>query len=81
MTVRVYHDAKDGGGESVGYVTARLAPVNDYPNRYIAPPADEKAQVNSFLADWLDYACVVGTCNGACGLDIGVGQKLIPPTF
>lgn len=58
MTVRVYHDA--GMAEVIScYRDRQIAPVNDYPNRYMHHP-DEKVQVNSFLADWLDYCLRFG---------------------
>ncbi len=58
MTVRVYHDA--GMAEVIScYRDRQIAPVNDYPNRYMHHP-DEKVQVNRFLADWLDYCLRFG---------------------
>ncbi|UDL04431.1 DUF1249 domain-containing protein [Marinobacter sp. CA1] len=58
LTVRVYHDASLAEVISC-YRDRRIAPVNDYPNRYMHHP-DEKVQVNSFLADWLDYCLKFG---------------------
>ena len=58
LTVRVYHDATMAEVISC-YRDRRIAPVNDYPNRFMHHP-DEKVQVNSFLADWLDYCLRFG---------------------
>ena len=41
------------------YWQRQIAPVNDYPNRFMHHP-DEKVQVNGFLADWLDYCLRFG---------------------
>lgn len=58
LTVRVYHDA--GMAEVISWRREkRIAPVNDYPNRFMHHP-DEKVQVNSFLADWLDFCLRFG---------------------
>ncbi|MDX1757538.1 MAG: DUF1249 domain-containing protein [Marinobacter sp.] len=58
LTVRIYHDA--GMAEVIScYRDRRIAPVNDYPNRFMHHP-DEKVQINSFLADWLDYCLKFG---------------------
>lgn len=58
LTVRVYHDAAMAEVISC-YRDRQIAPVNDYPNRFMHHP-DEKVQVNSFLADWLDYCLRFG---------------------
>jgi uncharacterized protein YqiB (DUF1249 family) len=58
LTVRVYHDAAMAEVISC-YRDSQIAPVNDYPNRFMHHP-DEKVQVNSFLADWLDYCLRFG---------------------
>lgn len=58
LTVRVYHDAAMAEVISC-YRDRRIAAVNDYPNRYMHHP-DEKIQVNSFLADWLDFCLDFG---------------------
>ena len=58
MTVRVYHDALMAEVISC-YRQRQIAPVNDYPNRFMHHP-DEKVQVNGFLADWLDYCLRFG---------------------
>ncbi len=58
MTVRVYHDAMMAEVISC-YRQRQIAPVNDYPNRFMHHP-DEKVQVNGFLADWLDYCLRFG---------------------
>ena len=58
MTVRVYHDAAMAEVISC-YRQRQIAPVNDYPNRFMHHP-DEKVQVNGFLADWLDYCLRFG---------------------
>ncbi|MBB5322225.1 DUF1249 domain-containing protein [Marinobacter oulmenensis] len=58
MTVRVYHDAAQAEVISC-YRQRQIAPVNDYPNRFMHHP-DEKVQVNGFLADWLDYCLRFG---------------------
>ncbi|HTN34851.1 MAG TPA: DUF1249 domain-containing protein [Marinobacter sp.] len=58
MTVRVYHDASLAEVISC-YRDHQIAPVNDYPNRFMHHP-DEKVQVNSFLADWLDHCLRFG---------------------
>jgi len=58
MTVRVYHDAAMAEVISC-YRDRRIAPVNDYPNRFMHHP-DEKVQVNAFLADWLDFCLRFG---------------------
>jgi uncharacterized protein YqiB (DUF1249 family) len=58
LTVRVYHDAAMAEVISC-YRDRQIAPVNDYPNRFMHHP-DEKLQVNSFLADWLDYCLRFG---------------------
>ena len=53
MMVRVYHDARMA--EVVSCFRQRQIPaVNDYPNQKMLLP-DEKLQLNSFLADWLNY--------------------------
>jgi uncharacterized protein YqiB (DUF1249 family) len=58
LTVRVYHDAAMAEVISC-YRDRQIAAVNDYPNRFMHHP-DEKVQVNSFLADWLDYCLRFG---------------------
>ncbi len=58
MTVRVYHDAVMAEVISC-YRDTQIAPVNDYPNRFMHHP-DEKTQVNGFLADWLEYCLRFG---------------------
>ena len=58
LTVRVYHDAAMAEVISC-YRDRHIAAVNDYPNRFMHHP-DEKVQVNSFLADWLDYCLRFG---------------------
>jgi len=58
LTVRVYHDAAMAEVISC-YRERHIAAVNDYPNRFMHHP-DEKVQVNSFLADWLDYCLRFG---------------------
>ncbi|MCH8499670.1 MAG: DUF1249 domain-containing protein [Marinobacter sp.] len=58
MTVRVYHDATMAEVVSC-YRNRQIAPVNDYPNRYMHHP-DEKTQINAFLADWLDFCLRFG---------------------
>jgi hypothetical protein len=58
LTVRIYHDAAMAEVISC-YRDRQIAPVNDYPNRFMHHP-DEKVQVNSFLADWLDYCLRFG---------------------
>ncbi|MFT7337922.1 MAG: hypothetical protein ACI92B_001250, partial [Marinobacter maritimus] len=58
MTVRVYHDAAMAEVISC-YRDTQIAPVNDYPNRFMHHP-DEKVQVNGFLADWLEYCLRFG---------------------
>lgn len=58
LTVRVYHDATMAEVISC-YRDRQIAAVNDYPNRFMHHP-DEKVQVNSFLADWLDYCLRFG---------------------
>ncbi|MCK0107210.1 DUF1249 domain-containing protein [Marinobacter sp. S0848L] len=58
MTVRVYHDATMAEVISC-YRHRHIAPVNDYPNRFMHHP-DEKVQINGFLADWLDYCLRFG---------------------
>ncbi|MBE02639.1 DUF1249 domain-containing protein [Marinobacter lutaoensis] len=58
MTVRVYHDAAMAEVISC-YRDRRIAPANDYPNRFMHHP-DEKVQVNAFLADWLDFCLRFG---------------------
>jgi len=58
LTVRVYHDASMAEVISC-YRDHQIAAVNDYPNRFMHHP-DEKVQVNSFLADWLDYCLRFG---------------------
>ncbi|QSP96070.1 DUF1249 domain-containing protein [Marinobacter salinisoli] len=58
MTVRVYHDASQAEVISC-YRDRQIAPVNDYPNRFMHHP-DEKVQVNGFLADWLDFCLRFG---------------------
>jgi uncharacterized protein YqiB (DUF1249 family) len=58
MTVRVYHDAMMAEVISC-YRDTQIAPVNDYPNRFMHHP-DEKVQVNGFLADWLEYCLRFG---------------------
>ncbi len=58
FTVRIYHDASMAEVISC-YRDRQIAAVNDYPNRYMHHP-DEKVQVNSFLADWLDFCLRLG---------------------
>lgn len=58
MTVRVYHDAVMAEVISC-YRDRRISPAYDYPNRFMHHP-DEKAQVNGFLADWLEYCLRFG---------------------
>lgn len=58
LTVRIYHDASMAEVISC-YRDRQIAAVNDYPNRYMHHP-DEKVQVNSFLADWLDFCLRFG---------------------
>ncbi|HKK55276.1 DUF1249 domain-containing protein [Marinobacter sp.] len=58
LTVRIYHDAAMAEVISC-YRDRQIAPVNDYPNRFMHQP-DEKVQINSFLADWLDYCLRFG---------------------
>ncbi|MDC0663089.1 DUF1249 domain-containing protein [Marinobacter sp. SS21] len=66
LTVRIYHDATMAEVISC-YRDRRIAPVNDYPNRYMHHP-DEKVQVNGFLADWLDYCLKFGHAPFELGL-------------
>lgn len=58
LTVRIYHDARMAEVISC-YRDRHIAAVNDYPNRYMHHP-DEKVQVNSFMADWLDFCLRFG---------------------
>lgn len=58
LTVRVYHDASMAEVISF-YGNRQIAAVNDYPNRFMHHP-DEKVQLNSFVADWLDYCLRFG---------------------
>ncbi|OEY66603.1 DUF1249 domain-containing protein [Marinobacter sp. X15-166B] len=58
MTVRVYHDANMAEVISC-YRDRHIAAVNNYPNRFMHHP-DEKMQINSFLADWLDFCLRYG---------------------
>lgn len=53
MTVRVYHDARMAEVVSCQR-QRRFLGVHEYPNRQMRLP-DEKLQLNSFLADWLNY--------------------------
>lgn len=58
LTVRIYHDARMAEVISC-YRDRDIAAVNDYPNRYMHH-SDEKVQVNSFMADWLDFCLRFG---------------------
>lgn len=54
LKVRLYHDVRMA--EVVNWLGQRqLQPRYEYPNKHMRQP-DEKAQWNSFLADWLSYA-------------------------
>ena len=60
MTVRLYHDARVAEVISCCRYQ-RVQPVNDYPNKFMHHP-DEKDQINSFLADWLNFCLQHGIC-------------------
>ncbi len=62
LTVRVYHDASLAEIISF-YGNRQIAAVNDYPNRFMHHP-DEKVQMNSFVADWLDFCLRFGHAPG-----------------
>src|SRR5690606_27954903 len=53
MTVRVYHDARMAEVVSC-FQHRQVRGHNEYPNDQMHLP-DEKLQLNSFLADWLNY--------------------------
>lgn len=63
MTVRLYHDA------SVAEVMSScghrpVQPVRDYPNKFMHHP-DEKAQLNCFLSEWLNFCLKHGCCDAS----------------
>lgn len=61
LTVRLYHDASVA--EVMGCSGHRpLQGVNQYPNKYMHHP-DEKKQLNSFLAEWLNFCLSHGCCD------------------
>ncbi|MCL6272175.1 DUF1249 domain-containing protein [Sansalvadorimonas sp. 2012CJ34-2] len=58
LTVRLYHDVKMAeviGASGHRYLNARY----EYPNAHMHQP-DEKYQLNTLLAEWLDHCMVTG---------------------
>lgn len=61
MTVRLYHDAVVAEVMSCsGH--QQVQGVNQYPNKFMHHP-DEKSQLNSFLAEWLEFCLSHGCCD------------------
>ena len=61
LRVRLYHDALVA--EVVGrHGRQAVKGVNEYPNKKMHLP-DEKNQLNSFLAEWLNFCISYGCCD------------------
>ncbi len=58
IKVRLYHDARMA--EVLTYQRRRVRQSYDYPNQHMHQK-DEKAQLNSFLGEWLDF-CLKSGC-------------------